>query len=127
MTERAEQAYRLDSDNYDALAAMAAARSYGKAPLEGAGFARRMIELNRHGAFGYHWLGHNLGFAGQRDEAIPQSKSNGCDLRVCVGRSNCLGCIFEARRRQRLRHARNPKTQNIHGERFANDAGRRNQ
>lgn len=71
MTNRAELAYRLDANNYDALAAMAAARSYGSAPLEGAEFARRMIDLNRHGAFGYHWLGHNLGFAGLRDEGIP--------------------------------------------------------
>lgn len=71
LTEQAELAYRLDSNNYDALAAMAAARSYSHAPLEGAEFARRMIDINRHGAFGYHWLGHNLGFAGMRDEAIP--------------------------------------------------------
>ena len=71
LKDLADAAYQLDSNNYDALAAMAAARSYSGLPLEGAEFARRMIDLNPHGAFGFHWLGHNLGFAGERDEAIP--------------------------------------------------------
>ena len=67
----AEEAYRLDPEDYAALGAISGARSMTGRTEEGAKYARQMIELNPHAANGYHFLGLGLAAGGESFEAIP--------------------------------------------------------
>jgi adenylate cyclase len=66
----ANEAYRLDSEDYGALAAMAAVSTVTGEPDKGLLYARRAIEINPQGFSGYHMLGANLNAAGEPMEAL---------------------------------------------------------
>ena len=68
----AEVAYQLDNDDYAALGALAAAKTFAGSPDQGAQYGRRMVELNPHAAFGFLMLGQNLDKTGEHDEAIAE-------------------------------------------------------
>jgi adenylate cyclase len=69
----AEDAYRLDPNNYGALVAVSAAKIVTGSPDEGAKYARRAIEINPHAANGYHFLALSLTVGGKPQESIPAS------------------------------------------------------
>ena len=69
----AEDAYRLDPNNYAALVAVSAAKIVTRSPDEGAKYARRAIEINPHAANGYHFLALSLTVGGKPEESIPAS------------------------------------------------------
>ena len=69
----AQDAYRLDPNNYAALVAVSAAKIVTGSPDEGAKYARRAIEINPHASNGYHFLALSLTVAGKPEESIPAS------------------------------------------------------
>lgn len=66
----ANDAYRLDSDDYGALATMAGASTITREPDKGLRHAQRAIEINPQGFSGFHMLGANLNAAGRPKDAL---------------------------------------------------------